>query len=138
MASFELQTPKQRLRFFNVKAYPSLTAVANAVEGTRPSFPLNTEQQYAKAQYSKNLRQRNFNHIEKDKFFPLTQRPVDTEASMRKLDSGALFRSLGPDYATTPYMQPRMVGGYNPLPYGQFYQDPQGVNPTGGRELDIY
>jgi hypothetical protein len=136
--AFELQTPKERLRFFNVTNYPSLSSVAAAVQGSSASRPLTSEQRYAKGMYERNLSMGNYNHIEKDKFFPLVSRPVDTEASMRKLEQGLLFRSLGPQYSSVPMTQPRVFGGFEPLPFGQFFPDPQSYNITGGRTLDLY
>lgn len=138
MAAFELQTPKQRLRFFNVRDYPSLSAVASAVQGVNVRTPMTAEQQYAKDIYTRSLIAGNYNQIEKDKFFPLDQKPVDTEASMRKLEQGLLFRSMGPEYTNTPSIQPRVFGGYVPLPYGQFFPDPQATSATRGRVLDLY
>jgi hypothetical protein len=137
MAGFELQTPMQRMRFFNVKDYPGNTAVLSVVNGPSQSR-FTATQSYQRNTYQTAINQGNYNYVENSKFFPLDQVPVDTEASMRKLDQGLLFRSQGPEYATRPYVQPRMFGGYEPLPFGFNYPDPQSVNPTRGRNPDIY
>jgi len=134
---FELQTPRERMRFFNTKDYPGLMSVAAAVNGPSP-IHMSNSQAYQKGLYMKAVGQGDYRKIELDKYFPLDQVPVDTEASMRKLDQGLLFRSMGPQYAITPYVQQREFGGYEPLPFGYNYPDPQSVNPTRGRNPDIY
>lgn len=137
MSAFELETPRERLRYFNVKDYPSMTAVANSIQGTM-RHKMTPEQSYAKKVYQQSLMKGNYHQLELMKYFPLDSEPVDTEVSMRKLEQGLLFKSTGPLYATTPTIQPRVFGGQEPLKYGQWYQDPQGVNPTGGKIPDIY
>jgi hypothetical protein len=137
MAAFELQTPRERLRYFNTTDYPGLSAVQSAVQGPSP-MKLTAPQAYEKGLYQRAVAQGNYNYIEKAKYLPLDQVPVDTESSLRKLDQGLLFRSLGPRYNSSPFIQPRVFGGYEPLPQGQFYEDPQGLNPTRGKSLDLY
>lgn len=137
MAAFELQTPRQRMRFFNTKDYPGLSSVMSAVQGPSPTN-LTSPQAYERSLYLNAIQQGNYNYVEKSKFFPLDQVPVDTEASMRKLDQGLLFRSMGPEYNTTPYVQPRVFGGYEPLPPQQFYPDAASINRTLGKNPDIY
>lgn len=137
MAAFELQTPRERLRYFNVKDYPNMAAVQAAVQGPSP-MGMTPSQQFERGMYLQSIGRGNYNYVEKAKFFPLDQVPVDTESSMRKLDQNLLFRSMGSDYNTTPYVQQRVFGGYEPLPMGQFALDPSYINPTRGRSPDIY
>jgi hypothetical protein len=137
MAAFELQTPRERMRFYNTRDYPGLSAVASAVQGPSPTR-MTAPQTYENRQYMKAIASGNYNYVEKSKFFPLDMVPVDTESSMRKMEQGLLYRSEGPEFATTPYVQARVFGGYEPLPFGFNYPDPQAVNPTRGRSPDIY
>jgi hypothetical protein len=134
---FELQTPRERLQYFNTRDYPGLMAVSAAVNGPSPT-QLTPNQSWQRAQYLQAINQGNYRKVELDKFFPLDQVPVDTEASMRKEDQGLLFRSEGPQYAVTPYLQKRSFGGWEPLPYGFNYQDPQATSSTRNRNPDLY
>jgi hypothetical protein len=137
MAAFELQTPRQRLRYFNTTDYPGLSAVMSATQGPSP-MKLTAPQAYEVSMYKQAIRDGNYKYIETMKYLPLDQVPVDTEASMRKEDQGLLFRSLGPRYTTQPVIQPRVFGGYEPLPPQQWYEDPQGLDPTQGRNPNLY
>ena len=137
MAAFELQTPRERLRYWNTKDYPGLSAVASAVQGPSP-MNLTAPQAYERGLYQKAISQGNYHYVETAKYLPLDQVPVDTEASLRKLDQNLLFRSLGPRYNTTPFIQPRVFGGYEPLPPQQWYPDLAGLDPTLGKIPNLY
>jgi hypothetical protein len=137
MASFELQSPRQRMRFFNVTDYPSMSTIASAVQG-QPGIPLSLSQHVAREQQNSAIARGDYNQIEKNKFFSLSEKPVDTEASMRKLEQGQLFVSLGPLYRTRQYPIPRVFGGEIPLPVGQNVPDPQAYNPMAGKNPGTY
>src|SRR5271154_6426783 len=68
MAAFELQTPRERERFFNVTNYPNLKTVAKTIQGYQRPQPLSLEQSYSVNQYRKALAAGNYNLIEKNKF----------------------------------------------------------------------
>ena len=135
--TFELQTPAERMRYFNVVNYPSEATIARVIQGVQAP-PLTLEQTLERNKSQFNVATKNYNHLEKDKYFPLEQKPVDTEVSLRKLEDGMLFKSMGPYYANRVYVPPRVFGGEIPVPRGHWVPDPQAYNPFLGKRMEMF